>query len=375
MPGRYPIDHMISPERTYYRTSPPDSPYDHHDDERGWESTPANEEATYVFMHGRENKETIRKYDARRNVMRTYSPPPAEADRRQEYVEDVWNELGKYDYDRHEVPNHYEPRSLYDRHQQSASFPMQAPTRIIPPTEDILYYKNLLNEARQEINDLKYTLKVKTTALREAQEELTALQTAGQADKIPKKIYVRIPNQPLVDGVYKLRHGEILNGSPVWGCDDKRLYSGSKEYWLLTDESTDMPLSRGYVQSAKQHGNQMPIFIRDWKVFNEGWELDKTVEITDIQGGGRDKLAPHMPTYSTPHPHYNSMNRSVSPAKISPPETQTLRGMPSIKVSQTEFDTRSHSKPSLRSSLSNGAILKKVCKLLNLYKKKSLNLY
>ena len=109
-----------------------------------------------------------------------------------------------------------------------------------------------------------------------------SLSSEARPQRPPKHITVQVPSQPLAEGVFTLRNGETLNGFPVWGCDDKRMYSGSREYWLITDESSDMAKSRGYVQSGKPHEGAMPHVITEWKIFDsEGWVQDRSVRVRE----------------------------------------------------------------------------------------------
>ncbi|KAJ9467702.1 hypothetical protein DIPPA_15623 [Diplonema papillatum] len=179
-------------------------------------------------------------------------------------------------------------------------------------------------------------------------EEGEASSPEGAADNkdgyLPRHLTARVARHPLAEGEFTLRPGELLNGWPVWGNEDKRLYSGSKEYWLITDESSDMPRSRGYVQSSKPHNGSMPHQVSEWKVYEEhGWEVDRTVSVT--------ATAP-QPAPASLHPlqhHHGAAPKASRAVGDRFPSTafqeSTLRSVLGISTNFLKFSSKSIATP------------------------------
>jgi len=95
----------------------------------------------------------------------------------------------------------------------------------------------------------------------------------------PAMLRVRCPEVPDINGAYELLE-KLHNGSPIWGCAEKRLYMTSSSSWAigLGEDNVAMDIGRLYSSFAGAD-KRLPDNVRLWHYFVDGQWLPSSASI------------------------------------------------------------------------------------------------
>eukprot|EP01064_Diplonema_japonicum_P018445 TRINITY_DN27127_c0_g1_i1.p1 TRINITY_DN27127_c0_g1~~TRINITY_DN27127_c0_g1_i1.p1 ORF type:complete len:737 (+),score=195.33 TRINITY_DN27127_c0_g1_i1:34-2244(+) len=105
---------------------------------------------------------------------------------------------------------------------------------------------------------------------------LDSVKITSMPPQAPTAVAINSSIHPEVTGVYYLLPEVYHNGFVVWGCNEKRLYSGEGGWWLVDPDKMHVELDRGLLASATKHGGLMPTEMKDWEAADGtgGWTHD-----------------------------------------------------------------------------------------------------
>ena len=106
----------------------------------------------------------------------------------------------------------------------------------------------------------------------------------GEHPYTPNKLWMSVEahgGDDAIGGLYRIQERRV-NGMPVWGSGQCRIYSSASGYWLVTDDAEKMQDNKGVLSSAVKHDFvHMPHKVCDWEMSSAGVWVPVKVGVSD----------------------------------------------------------------------------------------------
>eukprot|EP00755_Sulcionema_specki_P009023 Sspe_Gene.42518::Locus_20641_Transcript_1_1_Confidence_1.000_Length_1800::g.42518::m.42518 len=117
--------------------------------------------------------------------------------------------------------------------------------------------------------------------LQELGREYTDFKLSMNTPEVPFRLVVTAPERMQVTAVYDLLPTEH-NGLPMWGSEDRRIYSHEQGTWTIGCGPNAPRSGVGYVKSAA-HGKRLPHLITAWQKYEDGkWLPSPSTHVTAL---------------------------------------------------------------------------------------------